>query len=104
MNRIKNLMKKRLKSSSHNQIIKICEYEIVSAVIMKKQYQNIFLSNEKEKQKCKRSTCRIAHEEDLTRKETQNLIISSVKTVEQLIIQSLRSAASASASQLQTLS
>ncbi|KAI1959372.1 hypothetical protein LOZ58_004643 [Ophidiomyces ophidiicola] len=102
MDKIKNLMGKGLESSPHNQIIKTCEYGMVSAAIMKKQYQNIFLSNEKEKQKCKRSTCRIAHEGGLTREEAQNLIIPSVETVEQPIIQSLRSAASAPASQSQT--
>ncbi|PGG95108.1 hypothetical protein AJ79_10256, partial [Helicocarpus griseus UAMH5409] len=81
---IKNLMRQRLESSQgfvkeFDQIIKACEYEMVNATIMKKQYQNIFAANEKEKQKCKRSTHRISREESLTREEAQNLIISSAE-------------------------
>ncbi|KMP09533.1 hypothetical protein CIRG_09703 [Coccidioides immitis RMSCC 2394] len=33
-----------------DQIIKACEYGMVNATIMKKQYQDIFAANEKEKQ------------------------------------------------------
>ncbi|PGG94927.1 hypothetical protein AJ79_10357, partial [Helicocarpus griseus UAMH5409] len=52
-----------------------------------KQYQDIFAANEKEKQKHKRSTHRIPHEEGLTREEAQDLIISPAEPVEQPINQ-----------------
>ncbi|OJD11311.1 hypothetical protein AJ78_07894 [Emergomyces pasteurianus Ep9510] len=57
MNKIKNLMRQRLESLSEdlmkglNQIIKACEYRMINVTIMKKQYQDIFAVNEKEKQK-----------------------------------------------------
>ncbi|PGH07543.1 hypothetical protein AJ79_06278 [Helicocarpus griseus UAMH5409] len=54
---------------------------------MKKQYQDIFSANEKEKQKRKRSTHRIPHEGGLTREEAQNLVIPPAEPVEQPVIQ-----------------
>ncbi|KMU91929.1 hypothetical protein CIHG_09710 [Coccidioides immitis H538.4] len=56
-NKVKNLMGQGLGSPPHglveglDQIIKACEYGMVNATIMKKQYQDIFAANEKEKQK-----------------------------------------------------
>ena len=47
---------------------------MIIASIMKKQYKNIFISNEKEKQKHIRFKKLILHEKDLTRKKAQNLI------------------------------
>ncbi|EER30060.1 mariner-Tc1 transposon family protein [Coccidioides posadasii C735 delta SOWgp] len=61
VDKIKNLMGQELESSTQglmegfDQIIKACEYGMVNATIMKKQYQDIFATNEKEKQKCTRS-------------------------------------------------
>jgi hypothetical protein len=92
MNKIKNLMREKLESSSSDlvkgfdQIIKICEYGMINVIIMKKQYQDIFAANEKEKQKRKRSICRIPHEEDLIREEAQNLVLSPAEPVEQSVI------------------
>ncbi|KAI1905860.1 hypothetical protein LOZ65_006916, partial [Ophidiomyces ophidiicola] len=105
VDKIKNLMEEGLESSPQglvegfDQIIKACEYGMVSAAIMKKQYQDIFISNEKEKQNRKRSTRRIAREGGLTREEAQNLIIPPVEAVEQPIIQPPKSAAPAPAPQ-----
>ena len=56
------------------QILKACEREMVTASVMKKQYQDIFASNEKEKQKRARSRRLIQHEGGLTREEAQSLI------------------------------
>ncbi|EFW19051.1 conserved hypothetical protein [Coccidioides posadasii str. Silveira] len=56
-NNVKNLMGQGLGSPPHglveglDQIIKACEYGMANATIMKKQYQDIFAANEKEKQK-----------------------------------------------------
>ena len=99
MDKVKNLMEQGLGSPPQglveglNQIIKACEYGMVNATIMKKQYQDIFAANEKEKQKHKRSSRRIQHEGGLTRKEAQGLIISSAEPVEQPVMQSSESTA-----------
>ncbi|KMP01593.1 hypothetical protein CIRG_01732 [Coccidioides immitis RMSCC 2394] len=93
VDKIKNLMGQGLESSSQGlmegfyQIIKACEYGMVSATIMKKQYQNIFAANEKEKQKHKRSRRQIQHEGGLTREQAQALIIPPAEVVELPAIQ-----------------
>lgn len=79
-----------------DQILKICEYEMITASVMKKQYQNIFALNEKEKQKCTRSRRLIQHEEGLTREEAQNFISPSNPSVESIAIQSYKPEAPAS--------
>ena len=53
---------------------------------MKKQYQDIFAANEKEKQKHKRSTRRIQQEGGLTREEAAELAILSAVSVKQSVI------------------
>ncbi|PGG96746.1 hypothetical protein AJ79_09474, partial [Helicocarpus griseus UAMH5409] len=70
-----------------DQIIKACEYGMVNATIMKKQYQDIFAANEKEKQKCKRSRRQIQHDRGLTREEAQSLTITPAEPVELSAIQ-----------------
>ncbi|EFW17853.1 conserved hypothetical protein [Coccidioides posadasii str. Silveira] len=93
VDKIKNLMGQGLESSPQglmegfDQIIKACEYGMVSATIMKKQYQDIFAANEKEKQKRKRSRRQIQHEGGLTREEAQALIIPPAEVVELPAIQ-----------------
>ena len=47
---------------------------MITASVIKKQYKNIFVSNEKKKQKHTWSKKLISHERDLTRKEAQSLI------------------------------
>ena len=52
---------------------------------MKKQYQNIFASNEKKQQKCTKSKRLIQYEEDLTKEEVQSLISPSNLLVEHIV-------------------
>ncbi|ODH13115.1 hypothetical protein ACO22_07586 [Paracoccidioides brasiliensis] len=85
--RISSVFKRQGLVEGFDQIIKACEYGMVSATIMKKQYQDIFNANEKEKQKRKRSNRRITREGGLTREEAQNLIIPPVEPAEQPVIQ-----------------
>jgi hypothetical protein len=104
--KVKNLIGQSLINPSNDfvegfdQIIKACEYGMVNASLMKKQYQDIFTANEKEKQKRQRSNRRIQHEGGLTREEVQNLIIPSTESIEQPVIQSTESLPSNSASSL----
>ena len=56
------------------QIFKACKCEMITTSVMKKQYQNIFASNEKEKEKHAKSKRLIQHEGGLTREEAQSLI------------------------------
>ena len=56
------------------QILKACKCEMITASVMKKQYQDIFASNEKKKQKHTRFKRLIQHKGGLTREEAQNLI------------------------------
>jgi hypothetical protein len=84
-----------------NQIIKACEYGMVSATIMKKQYQDIFNANETEKQKRTRSRARIQQQVGgLTSEEVQHILDSPAgaaepaEAVEQLATQSGEPAAS----------
>ena len=70
------------------QILKACEHEMVTASVMKKQYEDIFASNEKKKQKCTRSKKLISHERDLTREQAQNLIPFPNIPVESTVSQS----------------
>ncbi|EGC49766.1 conserved hypothetical protein [Histoplasma capsulatum var. duboisii H88] len=70
-----------------DQINKACEYGMVSATIMKKQYQDIFTVNEKERQKRQRSNRPIQREEGLTREEAAELTIPDAEPVEQPVIQ-----------------
>ncbi|KGQ01649.1 hypothetical protein PAAG_11640 [Paracoccidioides lutzii Pb01] len=60
---------------------------MVSATIMKKQYQDIFNVNEIEKQKRNRSRHQIQHAGGLTRNEAQDLIVPSAAPIEQAVIQ-----------------
>nr|KMM67294.1 hypothetical protein CPAG_03629 [Coccidioides posadasii RMSCC 3488] len=96
VDKIKNLMGQGLESSlqglmeGFDQIIKACEYGMVNATIMKKQYQDIFAANEKEKQKRTRSKHRIQCEGGLTREE--------IAEVEQSVTQLSEPAASEPAS------
>ena len=93
VDKVKNLMEQGLESPSRDlmkgfdQIIKACEYGMVSATIMKKQYQDIFAANEKEKQKRKRSSRRIQREGGLTREEAQDPTTLPDEPVEQPVIQ-----------------
>ncbi|EDN08447.1 conserved hypothetical protein [Histoplasma mississippiense (nom. inval.)] len=57
VNKVRNLMDQDQPHGlveGFDQIIKACEYGMVSAMVMKKQYEDIFNANEKEKQKRKR--------------------------------------------------
>ena len=56
------------------QTLNAYECEMITASVMKKQYQDIFASNEKEKQKCASSRRLIQHEGGLKREEAQSLI------------------------------
>ncbi|EDN06147.1 conserved hypothetical protein [Histoplasma mississippiense (nom. inval.)] len=90
VNKVRNLMDQDQPHGlveGFDQIIKACEYGMVSAMVMKKQYEDIFNANEKEKQKRKRSTRRIPSAGGLTRNEAQNLIIPAAEPVEQPVIQ-----------------
>jgi hypothetical protein len=60
---------------------------MVTASVMKKQYQDIFASSEKEKQKQTRFKRLIQHEGGLTREEAQSLIPSSNIPVESTVSQ-----------------
>ncbi|OJD09472.1 hypothetical protein ACJ73_10287, partial [Blastomyces percursus] len=72
-----------------DQIIKACENGMIKleVTIMKKQYEDIFAANEKEKQKRTRSTRRIQHEGGLTRAEAAELAIPPVEAVKRPVIQ-----------------
>ena len=70
-----------------NQILKTCEHEMITASVMKKQYENIFASNKKKKQKYTQFKKLIPHERDLTREEAQSLISSLNIPVESLVSQ-----------------
>jgi predicted HTH domain antitoxin len=91
--KVKNIMEQRLGSPPRglveglDQIIKACEYGMVNATIMKKQYQDIFAANEKEKQKRKRSRRRIQQEGGLTREEAVQPAIPAAEPVEQPVVQ-----------------
>ncbi|EEH39563.2 hypothetical protein PAAG_08832 [Paracoccidioides lutzii Pb01] len=85
MNMIKSLVKNEPQGfvKDFDQIIQICEYEMISTTIMKKQYQNIFNINEIEKQKCKRFKCQIGQKvEGLTSEKVQSLLVDSIKSTE----------------------
>jgi hypothetical protein len=58
------------------QLIKAYESTMVNAAIMKKQYDELFAANEKEKKKRQRSKKRIQHSGGITREEAQELIRS----------------------------
>ena len=60
---------------------------MITASVMKKQYENIFASNKKKKQKYTQFKKLIPHERDLTREEAQNLISSLNISVESIIDQ-----------------
>ncbi|EDN10859.1 conserved hypothetical protein [Histoplasma mississippiense (nom. inval.)] len=90
VNKVRNLMDQDQPHGlveGFDQITKACEYGMVSAMVMKKQYEDIFNANEKEKQKRKRSTRRIPSAGGLTRNEAQNLIIPAAEPAEQPVIQ-----------------
>ena len=83
-----------------NQILKTCEHEMITASVMKKQYENIFASNKKKKQKHTQFKKLILNERDFTREEAQSLISFFNISVKSMINQLYKAESPVSQSQL----
>ena len=59
-----------------DRISKACERQMIDMTIVRKEVHDLRAAHEKEKQKRRRSTKRIAHEGGLTRQEAQDLVRS----------------------------